>query len=72
MEGFSKLAAPLTVLTRKGTQFEWTEGCEKAFEELKTRLTSAPVLRLLQEGVLFEVYCHASGVGPGYVLMQEL
>src|SRR3954470_23601134 len=41
---FSRLAAPLTRLTRKGIPFLWTEDCEKSFEELKRRLTTAPVL----------------------------
>src|SRR3954463_12396373 len=37
---FSKLAAPLTRLTRKGTPFTWSEDCEASFLELKTRLTT--------------------------------
>src|SRR3954463_4316491 len=44
---FSKLAAPLTKLTRKGVKFQWTEDCETSFLELKTRLTTAPVLIIL-------------------------
>ncbi|XP_052197296.1 uncharacterized mitochondrial protein AtMg00860-like [Diospyros lotus] len=46
IEGFSKLAGPLTQLTRKGTKFEWTEKCETSFEELKKRLVNAPVLTI--------------------------
>ena len=71
VEGFSRLAAPLTALTHKGTCFEWTEEYEKSSVELKTCLTSAPILRLPQEGVMFEVYCDASGVELGSVLMLE-
>lgn len=71
MEGFSRLAAPMTALTRKGVKFEWTDKCQQAFEELKTRLTTALVLSLPQEGVPFEVYCDASRVVLGCVLMQE-
>ena len=35
VEGFSRIAAPLTQLTRKNVKFEWNEECEKSFQELK-------------------------------------
>ena len=35
VEGFSRIAAPLTQLTRKNVKFEWKEECEKSFQELK-------------------------------------
>ena len=41
---FSRLVALMTRLTRKGVKFEWDDLCEKAFQELKRRLTSAPIL----------------------------
>ena len=44
IEDFSQLASPMTRLTRKGVKFEWDDLCEKAFQELKRRLTSAPIL----------------------------
>ncbi|KAI5659164.1 hypothetical protein M9H77_27957 [Catharanthus roseus] len=43
IKDFSRIAGPLTQLTRKATKFEWTEKCERSFQELKNRLTSAPV-----------------------------
>nr|GFB70520.1 putative reverse transcriptase domain-containing protein [Tanacetum cinerariifolium] len=46
VEGFSRLALPLTKLMRKGENFVWNEEREKSFEELKQRLVSAPVLTL--------------------------
>ena len=51
--------------------FQWYDKCEQSFQELKTLLTSAPVLTLPEEGVDFIVYCDASGVGYGGVLMQK-
>ena len=39
IEDFSRLAAPMTRLTRKGVKFEWDDLCENAFHELKKRLT---------------------------------
>ena len=46
IEGFSKLAATLTKLTRKEETFVWSEACQQSFDELKRKLTSAPVLKL--------------------------
>ena len=46
VEWFSKLAAPLTKLTRKEEKFVWSEACQQSFDELKRKLTSAPVLTL--------------------------
>ena len=68
---FSRLAAPLTRLTRKGIKFMWSEACEKSFQELKTRLTTALVLIILERGLNYTVYCDASRDGLGCVLMQE-
>ena len=43
VEGFSKIAAPLTKLTRKDVKCDWVDACQKSFEELKSRLTSGPM-----------------------------
>src|ERR1044072_7699625 len=59
IEGFSKLALPLTKLTRKGQVFVWDAECEKGFQELKRRLTSAPILILPNPAGSFVVYCAA-------------
>ena len=48
VEDFSRLAAPMTRLTRKRVKFEWDDLCEKPFQELKRRLTSAPILIVLE------------------------
>ncbi|XP_019241412.1 PREDICTED: uncharacterized protein LOC109221383 [Nicotiana attenuata] len=42
VEGFSSISSPLTRLTQKKVKFQWSDACEKSFEELKKRLTSAP------------------------------
>jgi hypothetical protein len=46
IEGFSKIARPMTELLRKEKKFNWTESCEKSFQELQRRLTTALVLTL--------------------------
>ena len=47
IEDFSRLAAPMTRLTQNEVKFEWNDLCERAFQELKRRLTSDPILFLL-------------------------
>ena len=69
MEGFAHLATPMTRLTRKEVKFSWSEDCELSFQDLKRRLTSAPVLTLPTSGEMFVVYTDASHVGLGCVLM---
>ena len=71
IEGFSKIAGPLHYLTRKGVKFEWTDKCEGSFQTLKEKLTSTPVLTLLEGNEGFEVYSDASYQGLGCVLMQH-
>ena len=46
VERFSKIATPLTRLTKKEELFLWSEACQQSFDELKRRLTSAPILTL--------------------------
>ena len=50
IEDFSRLAAPMTRLTRKEVKFDWDDRCEEAFQELKRRLTSAPILIVPDRG----------------------
>nr|KYP42426.1 Transposon Ty3-G Gag-Pol polyprotein [Cajanus cajan] len=71
IEGFSKIAMPLTQLTKKEQPFEWTEKCENSFHELKKRLTTAPVLALPNPNGQFVIFCDASKMGLGCVLMQD-
>jgi hypothetical protein len=71
IEGFSTIASPMTRLTRKEVKFEWSKECETSFQELKSRLTSAPVLALPKEQEGFVVYNDASSKGLGCVLMQH-
>ena len=71
IEDFSQLAAPMTRLTCKGVKFEWDDLCEKAFQELKRRLTSALILIVPEYRRRYNVYCDASRDKLGCVLMQS-
>jgi hypothetical protein len=71
IEGFSKIAGPMTKLLKKNIPFIWDEKCEKSFQELKDKLTLAPVLAVPEPGKDSTVYCDASKHGLGCVLMQE-
>ena len=71
IEGFSKIAQPLTSLLQKNVVFKWSSACQASFEELKKRLTTTPVLVLLDISKNFDIYCDASRQELGCVLMQE-
>ncbi|GJU82254.1 putative reverse transcriptase domain-containing protein [Tanacetum coccineum] len=71
IEGFSKIARPMTKLTQKSMKFEWGEKAEAAFQLLKQKLCSAPILALPEGSENFVVYCDASHKGLGAVLMQR-
>jgi hypothetical protein len=58
-------------LLEKNKAFEWIAECQASFEELRKRLTSAPVLVLPDLTKKFDIYCDASRRGLGCVLMQE-
>ncbi|WMV42027.1 hypothetical protein MTR67_035412 [Solanum verrucosum] len=71
VEGFSSIASPLTKLTQKKVKFQWSYECEKSFSELKTRLTTTLILTLPDGSNGYVIYCDASKVGLGCVLMQR-
>ena len=58
-------------LTRNEVKFEWNDSCEKAFQELKRMLTSAPILTVPKRGRRYTVYCDASNDEVECVLMQS-
>ena len=71
VKGFSSVASQLTNLTKQNVPFVWSDECEESFQNLKTLLTTAPILTLPVEGKDFIVYCDVSYSGLGAVLMQE-
>ena len=71
IEDFSRITTPMTRLTMKEVKFEWDDRCKEAFQELKRRLTSAPILIVPDRGQGYIVSCDASRAELGCVLMQS-
>ena len=67
---FAQIAQPLHCLTRKGAIFSWTEQCQGAFEQLKMRLATSPVLCYPTVGKAFTLETDVSKAGLGAVLSQ--
>nr|GEU44657.1 retrovirus-related Pol polyprotein from transposon 17.6 [Tanacetum cinerariifolium] len=71
IEGFSKIARSMTKLTQKKVKFDWDDKQEDAFQIIKQKLCSAPILALPEGSEDFVIYCDASIKGLGAVLMQR-
>jgi hypothetical protein len=71
IEGFSKIARPMIALLANKVEFKWAQKCQEAFEALKEKLTTSPVLVLHDVHKPLSVYCDACYTGLGCVLMQE-
>jgi hypothetical protein len=71
IEGFSKIAHPITFLQRKGVKFQWTLECEKSFEHLKQLLTSDPILSIAYPNEEFIVCTDVCKEGIGGFLSQN-
>nr|GEY00489.1 transposon Ty3-G Gag-Pol polyprotein [Tanacetum cinerariifolium] len=69
-KGFSKIAKPMTKLTQKNAKFDWSGKAEAVFHLLKQKLCSASILALPERSENFVVYCDASRIGLGAMLMQ--
>ncbi|TYK21332.1 putative 22 kDa kafirin cluster [Cucumis melo var. makuwa] len=55
----------------ENAKFEWSDKCEQSFQELKKRLVTAPILAFPVTGKDYVIYCDASRLGLGCVLMQD-
>jgi hypothetical protein len=71
IEGFSKIANPMTSLLEKGKEFNWTWECQESFNQLRFKLMSTLVLIMPDLQKSFYIYCDARRQGLGCVLMQE-
>jgi len=71
IKDFSTIAAPLYNLTRKESEFCWTNECQEAFDELKRRLVKEPILALPSDNGTYVLDTDASDCGLGAVLSQR-
>jgi hypothetical protein len=71
IRGFAHLARPLNELTCKDTEWSWEARHQKAFEELKHRVTTEPILAHPVLTDPFELEVDASGFAMGVVLLQK-
>ena len=70
-KNFSVIVAPLTNLLRKCQDYQWTEGCQTAFQSMKMMLSSKLVLRAPVFQQLFQLMVDACDIGAGAVLFAE-
>jgi hypothetical protein len=67
----TRVVTPMTPLLANKVEFKWTQKCQEAFEALKEKLTTTPILILPDVHKPFLVYCDASYTGLRCLLMQE-
>lgn len=70
LEGFSKIAKPITTLQCKEIRYEWTNECDSAFINLKWLLTSVPILQVSNMDKDFILCMDASKQGLDVVFVQ--
>jgi hypothetical protein len=71
IEGFSHHAKPLFKLTKKDRKWTWGEGEQQAFDEIKSRITSSPILRFADDSKAFRIEADSSDFATGAVLLQQ-
>ena len=72
IKDFAKIAQPLTRLLHNDVEFVFDEGCERAFQLLKDRLVSAPIIRAPDWSHPFKIMCDASDFAVGAVLGKKI
>ena len=70
IQHFSEIAKPLNELLKKDRTFEWTQECQRSFDELKKRFTEEPVLAMPDHTKPFQIECDASKYATGAALTQ--
>ena len=68
IKDFSKISRPLCRLLEKDANFDFDESCKFAFEQIKSRLVSAPIMLTPDWNNEFEIICDAGDYAMGAVL----
>ena len=71
IEGFSKIAYPITSLQKKGKKVDWSEKCTESFNKLKHLLTTTPILKIVDPFKYFVVCTDTCKEGLGRILIQQ-
>lgn len=71
VKNYSKITKPVTTLLKKDELFIWTAKCQQAFEELKTKLTTSPILAYADKNRQYTITRDASDTAIGYILSQK-
>ena len=72
IDGYSRIAEPLTRLKRKDQPFHWTLECQHAFEQLKDKLIKVPLLAKWTPSLETAIECDSSGYAVGGTLKQKM
>ncbi|GJU92216.1 putative nucleotidyltransferase, ribonuclease H [Tanacetum coccineum] len=72
IKDFSMISKPMTQLLMKDAKFDFSDSCKKAFNDLKEKLTSAPIIISPNWNIPFELMCDASDFAVGAVLGQRI
>lgn len=72
VEGFLSIDSPFTILTQKMVMFYWSDDCKIIFVKLKAKLTTTFILTLPEGSNGYEIYCYASRVYLGCVLIHQV
>jgi hypothetical protein len=70
IENFNQIAQPLVALTKKGTEFKWTDRCQESFDLLKQKMLAEPILKAYDPAKPIVIHVDASMHGLGVVMLQ--
>ena len=71
IKDFSKISRSLCRLLEKDANFDFDESCRSAFDEIKSRLVTAPIMLIHDLNIDFEIMCDASDYAMGAILGQR-
>ena len=71
IKDFSKISRPFCKLLEKDAKFDFYESCKAAFDEIKSRLVTTPIMVTLDWNKKFEIMCDANDYATGAVLRQR-
>ena len=70
VEGYSRKGVPLTELLKKGVTWEWTNKCQKVFDELKITMMKRPILTVQDISKPFKVQTDALDFALGVIFLE--